>query len=78
MISGLPTPMRGDPPGTIYGKGKFGVGIINPLDRPVQIISLGIASPTAKMFEGAATGIEPTSGWRTEVTQQQFSILLWE
>ncbi len=77
LISGLPNPMETEPSGN-DGKGYFGVGLINPLDRPVHIISLGIVSPTVKMFAGVPTGIEPSTGWRTEVTQQQFSIMLWE
>jgi len=77
LISGIPNPMETQPSGN-DGKGYFGIGLINPLDRPVQIIALGIASPTVKMFEGNPTGIEPTGNWRTEVTQQQFSIMLWE
>jgi len=77
LISGIPNPMETQPGGG-DGQGYFGIGLINPLDRPVQVIALGIASPTVKMFEGTATGIEPSTGWRTEVTQQQFSILLWE
>jgi len=77
LISGIPNPMETQPDGG-DGKGYFGIGLINPLDRPVQIISLGIASPTAKMFAGTPTGIEPTTGWSTKITQQQFSIMLWE
>jgi len=77
LISGIPNPMETKPEGG-DGKGKFGIGLINPLDRPVEIVSLGIVSPVVKMFEGPVTGVEPTSGWRTETTLGQFSILLWE
>jgi len=76
LISGIPNPMETKPGSG--GKGYFGIGLINPLDRPVSVVALGIASPTVKMFEGSATGVEPTTGWRTEKTQEQFSILLWE
>ncbi len=79
LISGLPTPMDGDP-GNTWGKGKFGVGIINPLDRPVEIYALGFSSPVAEIFKGSAFNeIEPTAGWRTvSNVVGKFSLFIWE
>jgi len=79
LISGLPNPMEGDPGGT-GGKGKYGIGIINPLDRPVEIYSLGISSPVAEIFkESDFIEIEPTDGWRTvSNVVGKFTLLLWE
>jgi len=79
LISGLPTPMEGNP-GSASGKGKFGVGIINPLDRPVEVYALGLSSPVAEIFKGASFNeIEPTDGWRTvSNVVGKFSLFLWE
>jgi len=78
LLSGLPNPMQGNPDAG-SGIGKFGIGIINPLDRPVEVYALGIASPVAKIFEDSPTGVEPTDGWsRALATVGEFSLLLWE
>jgi len=82
LISGLPTPMEGNPcgGGGCDGKGKFGVGIINPLDRPVEVYALGLSSPVAEIFKGSQFNeIEPTDGWRTvSNVVGKFSLFLWE
>jgi len=78
LISGIPNPMEPKPSGS-GGDGRWGIGLINPLDRPVEIIALGIASPTAKIFKGAApTGVEPTTNWKNVATTGQFSMMIWE
>jgi len=79
LISGLPTPMDGDP-GITWGKGKFGVGIINPLDRPVEVYAMGLSSPVAEIFKQSAyNDIEPTDGWRSvSNVVGKFSLFLWE
>jgi len=78
LISGLPNPMEGG--GGSGGKGKFGIGIINPLNRPVEVYALGISSPLAEIFKNAnPIGAEPTDGWRTiDLDLGEFSLLLWE
>jgi len=71
--------MEGDPGGT-SGKGKYGIAIINPLNRPVEVYSMGISSPLAEIFKNAnPVGNEPTDGWRTiDLDLGEFSLLLWE
>jgi len=78
LISGLPNPMEGNPSSS--GKGKFGIGIINPLNRPVEVYSMGISSPLAEIFKNAnPVGTEPIDGWRTiDLDLGEFSLLLWE
>jgi len=77
LLSGIPGPMDGD--GTSFG--KFGMGVINPLDRSIEVYSIGVASPTQKLFVNSPTGVEPTTGWRTiqpiDPNLEQ-SILIWE
>jgi len=74
LISGIPNPVDGS--GSAWG--KWGLGVINPLDRQIKIYSVAVASPAAKLFEGSPSGAEPTSGWRTlQITGEQ-SLMLWE
>jgi len=79
LISGLPNPLEG---GTESGDGlgKFGMGIINPLNRPVEVYALGLSSPLGKIFKNTnPIGEEPLYGWTTEsLDLDQFSVLLWE
>jgi len=76
LISGIPNPMNG-------GNGdwaKFGVGVINPIDRPVEVFAIGISTSATKIFgNGEVNGIEPTKGtWRDEQSTGSSTVLLWE
>jgi len=79
LISGLPNPLEGGI-GFNDGKGKFGIGIINPLDRPVEVYALALSSPLGEIFKAAnPTGVEPVYGWTTlDLDVGEFSVLLWE
>jgi len=79
LISGLPNPIEGDPDNN-NGLGKYGIGIINPLDRPVEVYSLALSSPLAEIFKNQnPLGEEPIYGWSTlDLDLGEFSVLLWE
>jgi hypothetical protein len=63
LISGIPNPMETS--GGSSGSGKWGIGIINPLDRPVDIYAVSISMPggVTKQPITGATGVEPFFGW---------------
>ena len=79
LISGLPNPLEGGI-GFNDGKGKFGIGIINPLDRPVEVYALALSSPLGEIFKNTnPIGTEPVHGWSTlDLDVGEFSVLLWE
>ena len=79
LISGLPNPVEGDPGGG-SGHGKYGIGIINPLDRPVEVYALALSSPLGEIFKNTnPVGEEPIYGWSTlDLDLGEFSVLLWE
>ncbi len=74
VISGVPGPIDGS--GDAFG--KFGMGVINPLDRNIEVYAMGIVSPSAKLFVDAPTGVEPTTGWRSIQPMGEQSLLIWE
>jgi len=57
LISGIPSPIDS----TSTGHAKFGIGIINPLDRPVEIYSVAINAFADQIFPNNEdpTSIEP-------------------
>jgi hypothetical protein len=73
LISGVPNPVN---TASSDYKGKWGIGIINPLDRDVDVYSVGITSTVEEIFDGL-TPIEPTSGW-TEVELGKQDIVIWQ
>jgi len=73
----LPNPMKND----AIDYGRYAILLVNPLDRDLEIYSVGISSPSTKIFKsGNFIAVEPTEGW----VAKQFggggntSILLWE
>jgi hypothetical protein len=77
LISGIPNPV--DAGST--NKGKYGIGIINPLDRDVDVYAVGISHPNKKLLETAANdidGAEPTTGWRGLTLGNVENMVLWE
>ena len=60
LISGIPNPINSGNP---VQYGKWGIGIINPLDRDVEIYSVGIGISLSGLVE-SIVGVEPTSNWR--------------
>jgi len=76
LISGIPNPNNGEA-GDIS---KFGMGVINPLDRDVDVFSIAISSPTAKLFEEDPTGVEPSpqNQWDSFTEHADSSIIFWE
>ena len=75
LISGIPNPIN-SAAATQYG--YWGIGIINPLERNVEIYSVGIHTQTVGLVEGIeGTGTEPTTGWRLQDTGNG-DMILWE
>jgi len=77
LISGIPSPINDASSGG--GIAKFGIGIINPLDRPVEIYAVAINSIAADLFDdGEDPGqIEPTSGWDSSA-KDKHSVIYWQ
>lgn len=75
LVSGVP-----DPVDTGNVNAKFGVGIINPLDRPVTVYAVGITSPVEKFFTGIPTEHEPDDGnWDIIApSASKPSMMIWE
>lgn len=73
LISGIPNPMNSANP---VAYGKFGIGIINPLDRDVEIYAVGILFQLAGITN-AISEKEPTSGW-TIRNLGTGEIIVWE
>jgi hypothetical protein len=78
LISGIPNPVN-SASGSAY-LGKWGIGVINPLDREVQVYSVGILASNIKIFDTLlpAHQIEPTSGWRRVDLGNDQDMILWE
>jgi len=74
LISGVPNPIEAS--GASYW-GKWGIGIINPLDRPVEIYSVGILSVGNDIFWQTPIPVEPITGW-THDTLGDSGIIIWE
>jgi len=76
LISGIPSPI--DTSGGA-GLAKFGIGIINPLQRPVYVYAVAINTITAEIFDKPddITPIEPLTGWKV-VAKTGHSVVYWE
>jgi hypothetical protein len=75
LISGIPSPINSDS-GTAYG--YWGIGIINPLDRDVEIYSVGILNTDPRLTDSiSGTGTEPSTGWRMQDVGSG-TMVLWE
>jgi len=74
LISGIPNPVNSGG----SADGKFGIGIINPLDRPVDIYSVAIAAQVSHLFINTPGMLEPSDNWRTLQPSADLSILVWE
>ncbi len=76
LISGVPSPIdsTGDD-----GLSRWGVGIINPLNRDVEIYAVAINTISAEVFTQdvlAENMIEPTSGW-DKLSKGSHSVVFW-
>jgi len=76
LISGVPDPVEANSGGQAFF-GKWGIGIINPLDRPVEIYAVGILASSSAFFEGDPIGVEPSTGWR-KVNLGSQNMMIWE
>lgn len=74
LLSGIPNPVEASGAGFL---GKWGIGIINPLDRDVEIYSVGILAAVSDIFWLEPIGVEPTTGWRQAVLGSQ-DMIVWE
>jgi len=74
LISGIPSPIDSS---TGKGLARFGIGIINPLDRAVEIYSVAINSISMKMFSQSPNPIEPSSGWINR-DKTGHGLLIWQ
>ncbi len=75
LISGIPNPLEGSASGGAY---KFGIGVINPLDRPVDIYAVSISTPGSAYFGGTLAGYEPLTGLWSPKSSSSNSIIAWE
>ncbi|MFQ5761816.1 MAG: hypothetical protein ACE5PO_02160 [Candidatus Bathyarchaeia archaeon] len=72
LISGISNPM--DTQGGGYG--KWGIGVVNPLNRTISIYGVGISTPTHELFQGPV-GNTPSTGWDLYRTATQ-SVVYWQ
>ena len=74
LISGIPNPIEAT---NSAGPGKWGVGIINPLDREVEIYAIGISTPNSDFIADTVIGLEPDDfNWSLQTSAN--NIVLWE
>lgn len=74
LISGVPNPVEAAGSG---GTQKWGVGIINPLDRDVEVYAISISTPGMDFLGGSVVGYEPNDlNWRLQTAGN--NIVLWE
>ncbi len=74
LISGIPNPIESSATAGAY---KFGIGIINPLDRLVDIYAISISTPAQDYLGGTVSGYEPLdTNWRLQTAGN--NIVLWE
>jgi len=74
LISGIPSPIdtTGD-----EGLTRFGIGIINPLQRPVYVYAVAINTISNDIFSETVNGIEPTDGWGLQ-SKTDHSVIYWQ
>jgi hypothetical protein len=76
LISGIPNPISTSTSSDEWG--KWGIGIINPLDREVEVYAVGITTTLESVFAGATLSTETTNaGWLTRSLGDRESII-WE
>lgn len=76
-MSGIPNPIQLS--GGSSGVGKWGIGIINPLDRAVSIYAMTISTPGLTMLTNTITGLEPAdANWSLVGGGSANKLLLWE
>jgi hypothetical protein len=76
LISGVPNPVEADS-GISAGYQKWGVGIINPLNRDVDVYSISISTPGDDFLGGTLIGYEPAdANWRLQTSGN--NMVLWE
>jgi hypothetical protein len=74
LISGVPNPVEAASSG---GGQKWGVGIINPLNRDVDVYSVSVSTPGDDFLGGSVIGWEPADlNWRLQTSGN--NIVLWE
>lgn len=74
LISGVPNPVEASSSG---GLQKWGVGIINPLNRDVEVYAISVSTPGSDFLGGTLTGHEPNDlNWRLQTSGN--NIVLWE
>jgi hypothetical protein len=74
LISGVPNPVEAAAGG---GGQKWGVGIINPLNRDVEVYSISVSTPGDDFLGGTIIGWEPADlNWRLQTSGN--NIALWE
>ncbi len=76
LISGIPSPIdTKNNEGTV----RFGIGIINPLDRPVEIYAVAVNTIAHQLFNEDMTGVEPlTFGEWGRAQKAGTSIIYWQ
>jgi len=77
LISGIPNPVNGG--GTDFA--NFGIGIINPLDRPVDIYAVAISSQASVVFitpTDELDNVEPIDGWSSHKGWALGSVITWQ
>ena len=73
LISGIPNPIK-----TGGGSwGKFGIGVVNPLNRTVEIFTVALSSPHTKIAD-QIVGNRPTTGWSIESPTGGDTIIYWQ
>jgi hypothetical protein len=81
LISGIPNPVDAGSAANNNYVGKWGIGIINPLDRPVEVYSVGMLALNEDIFQVKATNpidIEPATRWeRVDISSTQ-NMIIWE
>jgi hypothetical protein len=80
LISGIPNPVDTEGGNSNY-LGKWGIGIINPLDRDVEVYSVGILGLNSAVFQvdGAnPVAVEPLDGWRFVDVGTGQNMITWE
>jgi hypothetical protein len=74
LISGIPNPVSSH---ADVEYGKWGIGIINPLDRDVEVYAVGLLIESAGLVD-AIDPIEPATGWSVKGLGAGADMAVWE
>jgi hypothetical protein len=74
LISGIPSPIDSS---SNDGTTRWGIGIINPLNRDVEIYAVALNTISNSIFDNDPIGIEPISGW-SRLAKGGGSVIYWE